>query len=166
MGSMSFLLKTSVLLAGGSQASDFSSIMFLGHDPVDSWVTSDGVVSWVNTDNLKEFLGGILTHPVGVKNSQVGAVSSDLLLSNISVRSSLLELSDTLMDWLSVDATLVHCSLSSTSSDSASVDDVSLLLLESKSSGLVQSAGSSDLVDDSELSVLPASDSHDETHDI
>ena len=63
----------------------------------------------------------------------------DLLLSNRSVRSSLLELSDTLVDWLSVNATLVHCSLSSTSSDSASVDDVSLLLLESEGSSLVES---------------------------
>ena len=53
--------------------------------------------------------------------------------------SGLLELSDTLMDWLTVNGTLVDCSLSSTSSDSDSVDDVSLLGLESKGSSLIES---------------------------
>ena len=34
--------------------------MLLGHDPVDSWVSSDGVVSWINADDLEELVGGIL----------------------------------------------------------------------------------------------------------
>merc|ERR1719198_264358 len=95
-----------------------------------------------------------------------GSLSSNLLFGDRSVGSGLLELSDTSMDWLTVDDTLVDGSLSSTSSDSNSVDDVSLLLLESEGSSLVQSGRSLDLVDDWELSVLPASYSEDESDDI
>ena len=82
------------------------------------------------------------------------------------MRSGLLELSDTLMDGLTVDDTLANCSLSTTSSNADSVDDVALLLLETNSSGLVESGRLGGLVDGSELSVLPASNSHDESHGV
>ena len=121
---------------------------------------------WVHKDDLEELLSGVLSDPVRVEDSQVGAVSSDLLFSDISVGSCFLQLVDTLVDWLSVDGTLMDLSLSSSSSDLASVDDESLLLLESESSCLVESSWSVDLVDDSELSVFPASNSHDESDDI
>lgn len=94
---------------------------------------------WINADNLEEFVGGILTYPVRVENSKVGALASNLFFSNISVGSGLLLLSDTVMDWLTIDNTLVDCSLSSSSPDSNSVDNVSLLLLESEGSGLIES---------------------------
>ena len=166
MGSVTLLSETSVLLTGGGKASEFSFVVLLGNDPVDSWVLPDGVVGWVNQYDLKEFVGGILTNPIRVEDSHVGASSTNLLLGNRSVRSSLLELGDTLMNWLTVNGTLMDGSLSSSSSDSDSVDDVSLLLLESDGSCLVESGWSASLVDDWELSVLPASNSHDESEDI
>ena len=66
-----------------------------------------------------------------------------------------LELVDTLVDWFTVDNTLANWSLSATSSDSNSVDDVALLGLVTELSGLVESAWSVNLVDDGELSVFP-----------
>ena len=96
-------------------------------------------MGWINADNFEEFVGGILTDPIRVEDSHVATSSSNLLFSDRSVRSGFLELSDTLMDWLTVDGTLVYCSLSSSSSDSNSIDSVSLLLLESKSSSFVES---------------------------
>ena len=166
MGLVTLLSETSVLLASGGQSTELTFIVLLGNDPVDSRILLDGVVSGVDEDNLVEFVGGILTNPVGVEDSQVGAVSADLLLSNRSVRSGLLELSDTLMDGLTVDDTLADSSLSATSSNADSVDSVSLLGLESDSSGLVKSGRLGGLVDGGELSVLPASDTHDKSHGI
>ena len=121
---------------------------------------------WINDDNFEELGDGILSYPVGVEDSHVLASSTDLLLSDISVGSGFLLLSDTEMDWFTVNDTLVDCSLSSSSSDSNSVDAVSLLLFESKSSGLVESRWSSDSVDNGELSVLPASDSEHESDNV
>ena len=139
VSSITLLSKTSVSHTSRSETSDFSSIVFLGSDPVNSWVSSDSVVIWIDNDNLEEFRDGILSYPVGVEDSHVGASSTDLLFSDVSVRSGFLELSNTKMDWLTVNDTLVDCSLSSSSSDSNSVDNVSLLLFESESSSLVKS---------------------------
>ena len=166
MGSVTLHSESSVFLTGGGETSEISFVVFLFTNPVDSWVNLDGFVSWVNADDLEEFVGGVLTNPVRVENSKVRALSTNLLLSDRSVGSGLLELSDTSMDWLTVDNTLMDGSLSSSSSDSNSVDDVSLLLLESEGSGLIQSGWSLDLVDNWKLSILPASDSKDESDDI
>ena len=66
-----------------------------------------------------------------------------------------LELVDTLVNGLAVNDTLGDGSLAASSSDSDSVDHVALLGLVAELSGLVGSAGSVDLVNDGELSVLP-----------
>ena len=121
---------------------------------------------WVNDDNFEEFGDGILSYPVGVEDSHVLASSSDFLFSDISVGSGFLLLSDTEMDWFTINDTLVDCSLSSSSSDSNSVDNVSLLLLESESSSLIKSRWSCDSVHDWKLSVLPASYSKDESDNV
>ena len=96
-----------------------------------------------------------MANPVRVEDSEVGASSSNSLLSDGTVRSGGLELVDTLVDGLSVDDTLADGSLSASTSDSNSVDNVALLALVSELSGLVKSAGSVDLLNDGELSVLP-----------
>merc|ERR1711975_161625 len=166
MSSVTLHSQSSVFLTSRGETSKLSFVVFFFANPVDSWITLDGFVRWVNADNLEEFVGGVLTNPVRVENSQVGALSTNLLFSNRSVGSGLLELSDTSMDWLTVNDTLVDSPMSSSSSDSNSVDDVSLLLFESEGSSLVQSGRSLDLVDDWELSVLPASDSKDKSDDI
>merc|ERR1719313_514379 len=158
--------QSSVLLTSGGETSELSFVVFFFANPVDSWISLDSFVRWVNANDLEEFVSGVLTNPVRVEDSQVGALSADLLLSNRSVRSGFLELSDTSMDWLTVNDSLMDSSLSSTSSDSNSVDDVSLLLFESEGSSLVQSGRSLDLMDDWELSVLPASHSEDESDDV
>merc|ERR1712166_48131 len=121
---------------------------------------------WINKDDLEEFVSGILSYPVRVENSKVGALSSNLFFSDISVGSGLLLFLDTKMNWLTVDNTLVDCSLSSSSSDSNSVDNVSLLLLESEGSGFIESRWSGDSVDNWKLSILPASYSKDKSDNI
>jgi hypothetical protein len=39
-------------------------------------------VSWIDDDDFEELVGSVLTAPVRVEDSHVGASSSDLLLTN------------------------------------------------------------------------------------
>lgn len=126
-----------------------------GGDPVDSSVSSDGLVVGVNEDDFVELEGSVLTNPVRVEDSQVAASSSNSFLSDGSVGSGRFQLVDTLVNGLSVNNTLGDGLLSATSSNSDSVDNISLLGLVTELSGLIDSAWSVNLVDNGELSVLP-----------
>ena len=155
MGLVSTGEEASVLLSSGGKASGISALVLVGSDPVNSGVTGDSLVLGVNKDDFEELEGSVLANPVRVEDSEVSAASSDSLLSNSSVGSARLELVDTLVDGLTVNDTLGDWSLSTTSSDSDSVDHVSLLGLVSELSGLVGTTGSVTLVNDGELSVFP-----------
>lgn len=120
----------------------------------------------VNKDDFEELEGSVLTYPVRVEHSEVSAFHTDSGFSDGSVGSGGLELVDTLVDGLSVDLSLGNGSLSATSSNSNSVYNVSLLGLVTELSGLIESAGSGDLVDSGQLSVFPSSHSQNESHDI
>ena len=77
-----------------------------------------------------------------------------------------LELSDTLVDGLTVDDTLAYESLTSSSSDADSVNNVSLSSLESELSSLVGAGRTLALGDDGELSEFPSLDSHDKSEEV
>ena len=155
MGLVSTGEEASVLLSSGGKASGISALVLVGSNPVNSGVTGDSLVLGVNKDDFEELEGSVLANPVRVEDSEVSAASSDSLLSNSSVGSARLELVDTLVDGLTVNDTLGDWSLSTTSSDSDSVDHVSLLGLVSELSGLVGTTWSVTLVNDGELSVFP-----------
>jgi hypothetical protein len=93
----------------------------------------------VYKDDFVELVCSVLSNPVRVEDSKISASLSDSVLSDGSVRSPGLELVDTLVNGLSVNNTLANGSLSSTSSDSDSVDDIALLSLVSELPGLVGS---------------------------
>ena len=152
---MAFSLKTSVLFTSSSETSRLSMLLLVGSNPVDSGVSSDGIVVRISKDNLEELEGSVLTNPVRVEDSHISATSADTLLSDCTVRSGGLKLVDTLVDRLSVNNTLADGSLSATSSDSDSVNHIALLGLIAELPGLIGAARSVNLVDDRELSVLP-----------
>lgn len=166
LGEQVSLVDTSGLLSGSGKTSGLSVLVHRVDDPVVSWVSSDGIVRWVHQDNLVVLVGGVLVNPVRVQNSQVTSSSTNSLLSSDSQRLLVLQLLDTLVGWLTVSSTLWHRSLSTTSSDSNTVDDETLLGLVTQSSGLVWSGRSRSTVDDVLLSVLPTSDSQQESGDI
>ena len=142
--------------------------MLLGgiSDPINAWVSADGLVEWINEDDFVEFESGILTNPVRVENSQVSASASNTLFSNRLVCSCSLLLSDTLVTGLSEDATLTDVLLAATSSDAGSVDDITLLGLVAELACLFGSRWLDDPVDDGELTILPGPDSEDETNQL
>ena len=156
-------VETSVLLTGGGKTSELTFVVLLGNDPVDSGILLDGSVGGVHKDHLEELVSGILTNPVGVEDTHVRASAANLLLSDGSVGSSLLQLSDTLMDGLTVNDTLADRSLTATSSDTDTVDGVTLLGLVAEGSGLIESGRSRGSVHDGELSILPRSDTEDKS---
>lgn len=160
------LVDTSGLLSGRSKTSGLSALVHRVDNPVVSGVSSDRVVRWVHQDNLKVLVGGVGVDPVRVQHSQVGSSSADSLLGSDSQGLLVLQLSHTVVGWLTVSGTLWHRSLSATSSDSDSENHESLLGLVTQSSGLVWSRRSRGSVDDVSLSVLPTSDSQQESGDI
>jgi len=94
------LAQTSALLASSGETTGLTVLVDWGDDPVDTSITTDGLVLWVDEDDFIVLVGRVLVNPVGVKNSQVGASSTDTLLSGGLEGSLVLELVDTLVGWL------------------------------------------------------------------
>jgi hypothetical protein len=95
-----------------------------------------------------------LVDPVGVEDTQVGASTTDTLFSGGTERSLVLELVHTLVCGLAVGSTLWHWSLTTTTSDTNSVDNITLLGLVTETTGLVGSRRARSAVDDIQLSEL------------
>ena len=120
----------------------------------------------VNEDNFKELEGGILTNPVGVEDAKVGALSSNAHLSDGLVGLFLLELTDAVVDGLTENDTLADVSLTTTTSNASSVDNVTLGSLVTETVSLVWTGRTAASVDGGELSVLPGSNSEYETEKV
>ncbi len=120
----------------------------------------------VNEDNFEEFEGGILTNPVGVEDAKVGALSSNAHFSDGLVGLFLLELADAVVDGLTENDTLADVSLTTTTSYTGSVDNVTLGSLVTETVSLVRAGRTAASVDGGELSVLPSSNSEYETEKV
>lgn len=158
--------ESSVGLSSRGQSSKLSMLVLGSGDPVDSWIVSDGVMGWVDKNDLIVFVGSVLGNPVTVQDSESLEGSAGSLLSLGSEVSGGLQLIDTNRGWLSSDDTLGDWSLPATSSNSDSVDDIAVFGLESQSSGFVGSGRLVGPVDDWQLSVLPSPDSENEVHSV
>ena len=66
-------------------------------DPVDAGITADSLVLRVDQDDLVVLVGRVLVDPVGVQDTQVGAVTADTLLGGGAEGALVLELVDTLV---------------------------------------------------------------------
>lgn len=161
--SVSLGSETSMFLTSRSETSQFS--VFLITDPVDSWVVSDSIMSRIDQENLKKLEGRILSNPVRVEDSKGREFLSDSFFSNRLIVLLVLKSGNTDGLEFSTDDSFGSRSLSVTSSDLDSVDNITLLGFVSESSGLLNSGRSRDSVDSRKLSVLPGSHSLDELHD-
>jgi len=165
-GLVSLLVHASGLLAGGGESAHLTVLHLDGADPIDAGVTADGLVGWVDEDDLVELEAGILTNPVRVEGAQVRALAGDALLSNRLVSAASLDLGDaTRVSGLTVDATLGGVTLAATTTDADTVDDVSLLRLVTNSSRFLRARRSLALLDDGKLTELPGAHTHDEADD-
>ena len=83
----------------------------------------------VNQDYFEELVGGILTNPVRVKDTEVSTASTNTLFSNVLVGLFLLELTDTHTGWLTENDTFTDVSFTTTTSNTATVNNEALFLL-------------------------------------
>jgi len=160
------LAVATVLLAGGGEASEFSVLHHRGDDPVDSWVTTDGLVLWVDEDDLEVLVAGVLADPVRVEYTEGAALSACTFLGLGPEGSGKLKLGDTHGDWLTVADTLGDRSLTAATLDTNTVNDVTLLGLVAETTGLVWPGWSRRPVDGRELTVLPGSHTEEEPEDV
>ena len=123
-------------------------------------------MSRINNNNFVIFVGTVLTNPVRIEHSEALDSLSDSFFSTRAQISCELKLVNTNAGGLSVNNTLRNRSLSATSSNSDSPNNVAFLVLVAQLSGLVRSGRSSNLVDDRELSVFPGSETEDERHQV
>lgn len=123
---MALHAETTVLLAGGGEAAELSVLVHGVDDPVDSGVVADSNMAGVNEDDLVVLVGGILVHPVRVKDTEVAAGTASALLGNAAKVADELELVDTVVLGLAPNNTLVVRALAATTANSHTVDDVAL----------------------------------------
>lgn len=160
------LVETSGLLTGSGETTSLTVLVDWLSDPVVSGITSDGLVLWVNEDDLEVLVGGVLVNPVGVQDSQVSSTTANTLLSGGTQGLLVLQLRNTLVGWLTVSSTLWNRSLSVTSSNSDTVDNETLLGLVTQTSSLVWTGWSGSTVNNVLLTVFPNSDSEQESVDV
>lgn len=74
------LAQAAALLSCRCQATHLSVLVHSLCDPLGVWVASHGLVEGVDQNDLKELVGGVLAHPVGVQHAQGAAVTASTLL--------------------------------------------------------------------------------------
>ena len=167
------LVETSALLSSGSKTARLAVLVHWVDDPVDAGVTADGLVLWVDEDDLVVLVGAVLVDPVAVQHAQVGGTATDTLLSSRLERALVLELVDTLVGRLAcyresvsrppaspvhschtVGGTLWCWPLAASTADTHAVDDIALLGLVSETASLVGARWAGSAVDDVQLAEL------------
>ena len=137
-----------------------------GNNPVDTSITTDGLVVGVHKDDLVVLVGGVLDKPVGVQDTQVATTATDTLLSSALVRPPHLQLVDTSRLGLTVVDSLGARLLAASTPDTDTEHNVALLRFVPKTAGLVHTGGVRNSVDGRQVPVLPRPHSEESPEDI
>ena len=137
-------------------------------DPLGVRISSDSFMERINEDNLKKFICGIFTNPVGIQDSQSPTMAPSSLLSNRLKASGKFQLVNTMVDRLAVSCTLRNWAFTTTTADMNPVNDIALLSLTlvSQSSSFIRPGGAGSPVQRRELAVLPAADPQKKAHHV
>jgi hypothetical protein len=146
---------TTVLLTNGGKTTSLTVLVNGVDDPVDTGITTDGLVVRIDKDDLEVLVGSILVNPVRVQDTQVSALATDTLLSGGLERALVLEVVDTLVDGLTEGSTLGGGSLTVTTTNADTVDDITLLGLVAETTSLIRAGGAGSTVNDIQLSKNP-----------
>jgi len=160
------LVDTSGLLASSSETTSFTVLVDGVHDPIVSSITTNGLMLRINKNDFEVLVRRILVNPIRVQDTQVRAAPTNSLLSSGSQRSLVFELVDTHVGGLTVGSTLGSRSLTASTTDSNSVNNKALLGLVTKTASLVRTRRTRGTVDHIELTILPASNTEQESEHI
>jgi len=166
VGTVSSLADSTSLASGTGESSHFAVLVDGVDDPVDAGVVADLLVAGIDEDDFVVLHGGVLVDPVRVENTKVGVSASGLLFRNVLQVALEFEVVDTLVLGLTEDHTTVILTLASSTSDSGSHNNISLLGLVTETVGLIGTGGSVAGVDVGALTVLPSADTHQESEGI
>ena len=154
------------MTTGRGETTAFTVLVDGVDDPVDGGIVADGRVVRIDEDDFVVLVGGILVDPVAVENTEVTADTTNTAFGNGTEVASVLQLVDTLVLGLTVDNTLRIRSLASTTTDSNTVNNVTLLSLHAQSASLVGTSGVSNTADLGELTIFPSTNTKEVTHGI
>jgi hypothetical protein len=146
------LLVTARLLTDSSQATGFTTLVDGVDDPADTRIVTDSLVRGVNEDDFVVLVGGILVDPVRVEHTEVAALATNTFLGGGTEGTLILQLVNTFVDRLTVSGTLGDRSLTTTTTDTDTVDNVTLLGLVAQTTSLVRARRTRSTVDDVQLS--------------
>ena len=150
------LSKATALSASRCQPTHLSVFVDWFGDPLGVRISSDSFMERINEDNLKKFICGIFTNPVGIQDSQSPTMAPNSLLSNRLKASGKFQLVNTMVDRLAVSCTLRNWAFTTTTADTNPVNDIALLSLVPQSSSLIRPGGAGSPVQHRELVMLPA----------
>lgn len=172
------LAQTTRLLASSGETPGLAVLVDGGNNPVDASITTDSLVLRVDEDDFVVLVGRVLVDPVGVQDTQVCASAANTLFGRRLQGSLVLELVDTLVGWLSfretsisaklsqhrtppppnwaltVSGTLGRRALATSTADTDTVDDISLLGLVTQTASLVRTGWAGSSVNDIQLAKL------------
>ena len=166
VGTVSTLAQTTSLSASASKTSALPVLVHGVHNPVDTGVVADLLVRRIYQNNFVILHGGILVDPVRVEDAQVGEFASGLLLGDTLLITLSLDLPDTLVLGLTVNHTTMVGALTSSTANTATNDNVSLLGLVAKTMSLVGTGGAVDASDCGALTVFPGADTKEEAEGV
>ena len=160
-GTNSLVLESASFALGRGESARFSVLHCSSADPVDAGIVADGLVRWVNHNDLEPLVVTVHGNPIGVKNSQRAHNAADTLLSVDTELTVVLETDDTDVTWLTIPDLVLALSNAASSSDTDSEDYKSLLGLVSNPASLLWAGWVADAHDLWELTIFPLSDTRD-----
>ncbi|EPY42036.1 large subunit ribosomal protein L15e [Angomonas deanei] len=165
-GLVSLVVETTVLAAGGGEATDLAVLVDRVDDPVDLGVTADGLEHGVDGDHLVPLEGGIHVHPVGVEDAQVTEALAEAGLRDGAVVLLQLHAEDTTGLGLTVGDTLVGRAFATTTANAHTEDAVTLLGLVAQHACLLGARGAAQTDNGVLVAELPRANTLNEAHHI
>ena len=128
VGAVSLHSQPTMLLAGRCESSPLTVLVHRVYNPVDARVIADAYVRRIDKYHFEVLIGRILVDPVRIEHSHVHCKATCSLLGNTAQITSVLELVDTLVLWLTEHYTLGIRSLTTTASHGHTKNNIALII--------------------------------------
>ena len=158
--------EATALWAGRCQPTHLSVLVDWFGDPLGVRISSDSFMEWINEDNLKKFICGIFTNPVGIQDSQSPTMAPSSFLSNRLKNPGKFHLVNTMVDRLAVSCTLRNRAFVTIAAHRNPVNDITLLSLVNPIFVFYQARWGGEPLQHRELVVLPAADPQKKAHHV